>query len=89
MARPLRPIRRYDEIHSRPAQTDQFPQCLGAASRTRASDGPKTEPRDDPLDQFAVAVPADEHIGFRSAISERHHQLLRVPERDDHPPPLV
>lgn len=28
---------------------------------------------------------ADEHKGFRAAIGQRHHQLLRVPEHDDHP----
>jgi hypothetical protein len=40
--------------------------------------------RDDALNQLSVAVPADEDIGGGAAVGKRHHQLLRVPECDDH-----
>jgi hypothetical protein len=30
-------------------------------------------------------MPADQHMGFGTAIRQRHHQLLRMPEGDNHP----
>ncbi|HJR77588.1 MAG TPA: hypothetical protein VJ805_11460 [Nitrospiraceae bacterium] len=36
------------------------------------------------MDQLAITVPADEDICPGPAIGERHHELLCVPERDDH-----
>ena len=84
MARPFGAVRRNDQIHTGPAEPDQFPERFGASPGTRPPDGPQAESGDDPLNQFPVAVPADEHKGFRAAVGQRHHQLLRVPERDDH-----
>jgi len=43
----------------------------------------ETESRDDPLDEFAIAMPADEDMRLLPAISQRHHQLAAMPEGDD------
>jgi hypothetical protein len=80
----LGPVRRNDQVYARSAQPDEFSKRFAPTSRAGASDRPQPESGDDSLDQLAVTMPADEDICFRSAIRERHHQLLRVPERDDH-----
>jgi len=43
----------------------------------------KAESRDDPLHQFAIAVPADENVRLLSTIGQRHHQLTAMPEGDN------
>jgi hypothetical protein len=47
-----------------------------------------TEPRDDARDDFSIAVLADEHMGSRSPIADRDHELLRVPKGQNDVAPL-
>jgi hypothetical protein len=47
------------------------------------------ESRDDPRDDLAILMPADQHIRSWSTIACRNHQLLRVPKREDDMPALT
>jgi hypothetical protein len=38
------------------------------------------EPRDDARDDFSVAMLTDQDMGARASITDRDHQLLRVPK---------
>ena len=38
------------------------------------------EPRNDPRNDFPVAMLTDQHMRTSASVAEQHHQLLRVPE---------
>jgi hypothetical protein len=38
------------------------------------------ESRDDPSNDFPVAMPADQHMGTGSSIADQDHQLLGMPK---------
>jgi hypothetical protein len=47
------------------------------------------ESRDDARDDLTILMPADQHVGPCSTISYRHHELLRMPKREDDMPALT
>lgn len=45
--------------------------------------------RDDPRNDLTILMLADQHVGSRSTIACRDHQLLRVPKGEDDVPTLT
>ncbi len=80
MTRTFGPVRRDHHIPTRPAQLDQCAQRARAAARARPPHRLVAESRDNARDDFAVAMLADQHMGTRSSIPDRNHQLLSVPK---------
>jgi len=44
------------------------------------------EPADDPMDQFAVTMLADQGMDTWSFVDQRHHELPPMPKCDDEVP---
>lgn len=40
------------------------------------------------MDQLAVLMLADEHVGSCAPVPDRYHELTPVPEGEDQPPPF-
>jgi hypothetical protein len=47
-----------------------------------------TESGDDASNNFSIPVLTDQHMGTGSAVTERNHELLGVPKRQDDMPPF-
>ncbi len=84
----LRAIRRQHEIISRAAETNQFPKRFRTSSSARSADRIQPEPRHDAADQLPITMLADQHMGFQPGKPQRHHELLGMPERQNHAFPL-
>jgi len=90
LSRSFRPIRRDHQVRSGPSKPDQLPQGSRPSPRARATNRLVPEPGDDARDHFSIAMPADQDMRPLSAISQRNHELLGMPEReDDGLPPVM
>lgn len=46
------------------------------------------KPRNDARDDFSITMLADQHMGARSPIADRDHELLGVPKRQNNVVPV-
>lgn len=73
-------VRRDDHIPSGPPQFDQRTKGSGPAPRTRPANRLMPELGNDARDNFSVAMTTDQHVGTRSSVADRNHQLLGMPK---------
>src|SRR6185437_5003558 len=83
LTRPLRAVGCHHDIPTRPSQLDHGPKRTGTSTRTRPTYRFVAEPRDDPCDDFPIVMLADQHMGTGSSVTDRNHQLLSMPKREN------
>jgi len=85
LARAFWSVWRQHQVAAGPSEANQPAKGFRAASGAGPPHGVQPEPRDDPADQLAIPVLADQDMGFETGDGQRHHQLLRVPKGKDRP----
>lgn len=88
MTRPLGTIRCYDDISTGSTQFDQGTERAGATSGARPTNRLVAESRNDPRNDFSIAMLADQDMSARSPIPYRNHQLLSMPKCQDNGAPF-
>ncbi len=83
VTRPLGAIGSHHEIPTGPCKLNQGAKGSGPSARARPTNRFVAKPRNDASDDFPVSMSADEHVQTSSSITDRSHQLLGMPKREN------
>lgn len=83
VTRPLRTVGRHDHIAAGSSKLDHGAKRPDPSPCTGPPHRLMPEPRDDPGDNFPIAMLADQHMGTGSSVPDRDHQLLGMPKSQD------
>lgn len=79
-----RAVGRNDKIHTLSPRTDELTQCARPSPRRRPANRAEPELFHHSIHELSITMLADQNPGITAAVGKRHHQLLSMPERDNH-----
>src|SRR6476469_5019090 len=83
MTRPLRTVGRHAHIATGSSKLDHGAKRPSPSACTGPPHRLMPKPRNDPRDDFPIAMLANQHMGTGSSIPDRNHQLLGMPKGQD------